>query len=103
MSERWATVPEKIMGDFSTAVLAKARRYGAHPELVVQDPQFPSVWWVSSLRDPSRKYRVEVGEYEETGPWSTCTCTHGLNQIGGSRCYHVAAVLDRTTPTKELS
>lgn len=80
---------------FSPATDKKARKYADRPELIVQDPQFSSVWWVSSLRDEAKKYRVEVGEFEGSGPWAMCTCTHGLNSIGKSRCYHVCAVVNR--------
>jgi len=94
MAEKKRILPDS---EFAPSTLTKARKLiTTAPELITQDPQFPRVWWVGSIRDPKKKYRVEVGEFPDVGPWAMCTCTHGLNSVGRARCYHVAAMLMRT-------
>lgn len=73
------------MDEFSSAVLAKARKY-VDTDQVRPDDTVPGVWWVKTYR-----VGVVAGTYGDD-LWWTCTCRHGLNNPGQARCSHVAAV-----------
>jgi len=79
--------------EFSDLVLEKAKRLS--DERVVQDKDYPLIWWVEG--NSEHPYRVQIGADANGEIWfATCTCPHGLNKgAGETTCYHVAAVLLR--------
>jgi uncharacterized Zn finger protein len=77
---------------YSAEVLGKARRL-VRERRVWRDEEFELVWWVRG-GNPTRDYRVQLGEADGRLAYITCTCTHGIRAgAGDCRCYHSAAVL----------
>lgn len=54
-------------------------------EQVTPHPTDLDTYLVRSRRDPSVTYTVKLFEQ-----FTSCTCTHGLNNQGRAHCYHVA-------------
>ena len=58
------------------------------------DEVVPMSWWVASA-DGESDYYTKMGVYDFNNiPWASCTCTHGMNNQGQARCYHVAAAVE---------
>lgn len=87
--------------EFSPTVIDKAYRLlgekdPAGASAILEDPEYPNIWWVTPSSGSAKRYRVATDLQPGTRilTWITCTCPHGMNKGGGtSRCYHAAAAL----------
>lgn len=80
------------MREFSTAVIKAAEKLEAEEGRVVEDSEFPGIWWIEGEHG---RYRVQLDQ-DDPPRWITCTCAHGRKKGAGDvRCKHAAAVLMR--------